>query len=231
MRYFDESNPFDSNMSLRRSGSDLGLGKHVRRVNKKFLLNTVVGLKSHNRREEEEDCWRQYRLQEEFEQKQQPAVHGSGSGASVRDVVGDERRRRDRRLEACAPRHCRSPTNLTCDEGTTSSSREFWAESKIRSAVTSTDSSKMEASLPVPSMEWRTTDGKCANAGKCDEEHFLVSHVAIEKHEKCNMKRSRGSEELLDQGSGKPCPRRYQEEAHRRNKKTKNVESNKKRGR
>ncbi|CAN0544872.1 unnamed protein product, partial [Ectocarpus sp. 12 AP-2014] len=26
-------------------------------VNKNFLLNTVHGLKSHNKREEEEDCW------------------------------------------------------------------------------------------------------------------------------------------------------------------------------
>lgn len=34
-------------------------------VNRQFLLNTVHGLNSHNRREEEEDCWRQHRLERE----------------------------------------------------------------------------------------------------------------------------------------------------------------------
>lgn len=37
-------------------------GSHRAGVNKKFLLNTVHGLKSHNKREEEEDCWRQHDL-------------------------------------------------------------------------------------------------------------------------------------------------------------------------
>lgn len=47
-----------------------GGGSSAPEVNKKFLLNTVQSLKSHNRREEEEDCWRQHRFQSEQGQQE-----------------------------------------------------------------------------------------------------------------------------------------------------------------
>jgi hypothetical protein len=34
-----------------------------RKVNKVFLINTILSTESHNRKEEVEDCWRQHNLQ------------------------------------------------------------------------------------------------------------------------------------------------------------------------
>ncbi|CBJ31508.1 expressed unknown protein [Ectocarpus siliculosus] len=84
-------------------------------VNKNFLLNTVHGLKSHNKREEEEDCWRQHGL---------------------------EQRARERLLAHDANRNRR---NVPADGGDTSAShasdvdaRRFWAERKERTMTATT---------------------------------------------------------------------------------------------
>lgn len=92
-------------------------------VNRKFLFNTVRGLQAHNRREEEEDCWRQYRLEE-------------NGGVSESSFSESDRVSRDKDGDRSAPRreHC-PPREAT---GTSShDSRKFWAEAKAR-AMSST---------------------------------------------------------------------------------------------
>ncbi|CAN0114319.1 unnamed protein product [Ectocarpus sp. 12 AP-2014] len=85
-------------------------------VNKNFLLNTVHGLKSHNKREEEEDCWRQHDLEQRARERllahdanrnrrQVPADGGDTSASHVSDV--DARRfwaeRKERAMTATTP--------------------------------------------------------------------------------------------------------------------------------
>lgn len=85
------------------------------RINKKFILNTVDGMKSYNRREEEEDCWRQHRLEEEAHHR----------------VTLPTNRRRENNLNREVPK--RTPTIHIDDE------RKFWADKKAR-AMTSLES-------------------------------------------------------------------------------------------
>ncbi|CAM9426841.1 unnamed protein product [Ectocarpus sp. 6 AP-2014] len=97
-----------------RDGMNRG-GSSRAGVNKNFLLNTVHGLKSHNKREEEEDCWRQHGL---------------------------EQRARERLLAHDANRNRRK---VPADGGDTSAShasdvdaRRFWAERKERTMTATT---------------------------------------------------------------------------------------------
>lgn len=95
---------------------DMGRGGSGRAgVNKNFLLNTVHGLKSHNKREEEEDCWRQ---------------HGLEQRARERLLAHDANRNRPK---------------IPADGGDTSAShtsdvdaRRFWAERKERAMIATT---------------------------------------------------------------------------------------------
>lgn len=90
------------------------------RINKKFILNTIDGLKSHNRREEEEDCWRQHRLEQE-------AQHRLEQEAPTRPT----NRRRQHNLDQEVPNR---PLVIHVDD-----ERKFWAEKKAR-AMTSLES-------------------------------------------------------------------------------------------
>lgn len=78
-------------------------------VNKNFLLNTVHGLKSHNKREEEEDCWRQHSL----EQK-----------ARERQLAHDTNRNRGKDLAEEA--------GTSASHASDVDARRFWAEQKER---------------------------------------------------------------------------------------------------
>ncbi|CAM9164783.1 unnamed protein product [Choristocarpus tenellus] len=89
-------------------------------VNKTFLLNTMMGLKSHNRREEEEDCWRQHRVQEEAKERVQRAMNGRRKNVGDRSTeeipvnsLGGGRGPKHFPREI--PRQ-QSPTNLTLTE-------------------------------------------------------------------------------------------------------------------
>ncbi|CAM9507456.1 unnamed protein product, partial [Scytosiphon promiscuus] len=86
-------------------------------VNKVFLLNTVHGLKSHNKREEEEDCWRQHAL--------------------------DHRAQGRGRPSNTSPPRRREPTE-SGDRRVTDTSeadaRRFWAEQKERAMAATTPS-------------------------------------------------------------------------------------------
>eukprot|EP00752_Nemacystus_decipiens_P005440 g4931.t1 len=84
-------------------------------VNKKFLLNTVHGLKSHNKREEEEDCWRQHDLDQKAKEGRRSRSHDAACRA-----------RRERSTDAV--RRAASPVSEV-------DTRQFWAEQK-RKAMT-----------------------------------------------------------------------------------------------
>lgn len=84
-------------------------------VNKNFLLNTVRGLKSHNKREEEEDCWRQHDL---------------------------EQKAKSRRLSHDTSRARRSTeeTSRAADSASEAETRQFWAEQKQKAMAAATPS-------------------------------------------------------------------------------------------
>lgn len=84
-------------------------------VNKKFLLNTVHGLKSHNKREEEEDCWRQHNLDQKAREGRRSRSHDAGFRARSESSTDSVHRAASPALEA--------------------DTRQFWAEQK-RKAVT-----------------------------------------------------------------------------------------------
>lgn len=81
-------------------------------VNRQFLLSTVYGLESHNRREEENDCWRQHRLEQSLDN-------------GLPNATGE----RQQKTTTTAPRA----------HASTTSARIFWAEQKRR-AMTINDS-------------------------------------------------------------------------------------------
>lgn len=86
-------------------------------VNKVFLLNTVHGLKSHNKREEEEDCWRQHALDRKAQGRDGPsntsypprrrepteAVGESAAGASEADARRFWAEQKERAMKATTP--------------------------------------------------------------------------------------------------------------------------------
>lgn len=74
-------------------------------INRQFLLSTVYGLESHNRREEENDCWRQHRLEQ-----------------SLENGVPNATAERQQKTTTTAPR---AHASATC-------ARIFWAEQKRR---------------------------------------------------------------------------------------------------
>lgn len=106
-------------------------------VNKKFLLNTVHGLKSHNKREEEEDCWRQHDLDRK--------AHG-------RRLSHDASRAR-RESSTGAVNRAASPVPEV-------DARQFWAEQK-RKAMTAMSTSSIGTPLVGDRPEAKHGDG-CA---------------------------------------------------------------------
>lgn len=90
-------------------------GSSRTRINKQFILNTIDGLKSHNRREEEEDCWRQHRLEQDAHYR----MTSSASGGRQDNLDGEVPNR---------------PPIIHVDD-----ERKFWAETKAR-AMTSLES-------------------------------------------------------------------------------------------
>lgn len=101
-------------------------GSHRAGVNKKFLLNTVHGLKSHNKREEEEDCWRQHDLDQK----------AKGRRLS-RGAAGQARRKKptDEAYGAASP----VPEVDT---------RQFWAEQKRKAMAAGSASSSSVGGSP-----------------------------------------------------------------------------------
>lgn len=65
---------------LRRSNATTGARAGV---NRQFLVNTVRGVQAHNRREEEEDCWRLHRMQDKRSEAGVSARIGSKSDYAV----------------------------------------------------------------------------------------------------------------------------------------------------
>lgn len=186
----------------------------VKRVNKNFLLNTVAGLKSHNRREEEEDCWRQHRLQE-----QQHPQRGETERSDLRSLINEGRRRRSSAASSAS-------TN----------SREFWAEMKLRTMVTNSDSggSTTEAFLPpanVKSSIDSSSSGLDVSVPRNLKEGEKPVSLAGGK-EKTKHKRARESDESGDEDDGhgrcKHARKRAREHAHKRQKRKKDAKAKKK---
>lgn len=44
----------------------MALSRHTGHVNKLYLANAIQSVESHNRREQESDCWRQHKLLEKI---------------------------------------------------------------------------------------------------------------------------------------------------------------------
>ncbi|CAM9174053.1 unnamed protein product [Hapterophycus canaliculatus] len=97
----------------RRGGG--GAGSRPSGVNKIFLLNTVHGLKSHNKREEEEDCWRQHALGHKADRWDRP----SNTAAPGRGEPKEE-------------------INETAGGISEADARKFWAEQKERAMKATT---------------------------------------------------------------------------------------------
>lgn len=107
-----------------QEGSRVG-GCRAGTVNKKFLINTVRGLKSHNKREEEEDCWRQHDLDQKAQQRQQrPSLSHNTCRA--------------RRPEISIIDTAATKASTDASEVDT---REFWAEQKQRVMTAASSSS------------------------------------------------------------------------------------------
>lgn len=119
--------------SIRRPVTERSSSVAQKKVNKQFLLNTVAGVKSHNRREEEEDCWRQHRLQEEQQQQQyRPRARPDGS-TDLRTLINQKRRQENRKMEnSVRPDNRMGSSGASSTNSAAGSSREFWAEAKLR---------------------------------------------------------------------------------------------------
>lgn len=97
-----------------------GVGEGSRAgINKQFLHNTVAGLKSHNRREEEEDCWRRHRLEQGAQIPRQSEVPGQ-------------------RLHRNTTENAVSAVALI----SAAESRKFWAKEKRRAMITTSSATE-----------------------------------------------------------------------------------------
>lgn len=144
-------------------------------VNKKFLLNTVHGLKSHNKREEEEDCWRQHNLD------QNKANKANGRSRS-REAC--RRERRDNSTDAV--HEAASPISEV-------DTRQFWAEQK-RKAMTALSTPPVGAPLTVgrcKSRERARSDGSADGATLSDDDSKKKRRRKGEKKAKKKKKRKR----------------------------------------
>lgn len=116
--------PHSTRSLMQRPGSTRASSRAV--VNTNFLLNTVHGIGSHNRREEVEDCWRQRRLEQ---QDDKPRTRLS-------NVTGDRQRELPYQKEA-----------LEEAAASVDGTRTFWAEQKQRAMAATGTASPMEGAL------------------------------------------------------------------------------------
>lgn len=116
-------------------------------VNTKFLINTVHGIGSHNRREEVEDCWRQRRL-EQRDDKQRTRLSSA---------TGD--RRGELLYQKAAVEKAAASVGGT---------RTFWAEQKKRVMTATRTASPMEGTL-LSTMQDITSGERSENKTKLGE--------------------------------------------------------------
>lgn len=95
-------------------------------VNTKFLINTVHGIGSHNRREEVEDCWRQRRLEQQDHKQRTRLSNATG----------------DRRGELPYQKAAVEEAAASVDD-----TRTFWAEQKQRVMTAARTASPIEGAL------------------------------------------------------------------------------------
>lgn len=137
---------------LRRSNATTGPRGGV---NRQFLVNTVRGVQAHNRREEEEDCWRLHRMQDKRSEVGVSAIIDSKSDYPVE---------RARLGSSC--------DNRSDDQSASEivNSRKHWAEVKRRamsqrpSAEDNVDSCEPS---PVDARKKDTRSNTSLPKGKC----------------------------------------------------------------
>eukprot|EP00904_Undaria_pinnatifida_P006618 jgi/Undpi1/3086/HiC_scaffold_15.g06460.m1 len=124
-------------------------------VNTNFLLNTVHGIGSHNRREEVEECWRQRRLEQQQDHKQ--GNEGNATRKRQREVTYQK-------------------TPIEQAVASVDDTRTFWAEQKQRAmAGTATGaSSAMAGAISTVQtgtmMERRRNKTKLGEGEGCDSD-------------------------------------------------------------
>lgn len=156
--------------SIRRPVTERSSSVSQRKVNKKFLSNTVAGVKSHNRREEEEDCWRQHRLQEEQQQQQHRPRTRPERSSDLRNLIDQKRRQEHRKIKTSAhPDSRMGCSGSGSTNSTAENSREFWAEVKLRAmtASGSSGSSTPEVSPRTEEVERRSDATKGEQSLNC----------------------------------------------------------------
>lgn len=112
-------------------------------VNANFILNTVHGIGSHNRREEVEDCWRKRRLEQDNKQR-----------ASLANATGE------RRLKLPYQKAAVEEAAASVED-----TRTFWAEQKQRAMTATRTASPMEGAL-LSTMHTGTSVGRSENKTK-----------------------------------------------------------------
>lgn len=166
----------------------------VKKVNKFFLFNTVVGLKSHNRREEEEDCWRQHRLQEQQHQQRRET-----EGLDLRNLINQRRSGRRGAVGSASV-----------------NSREFWAEMKLRARASNSDSAGGTTQARRLSSHDKSCNdvdvGAARNIAKGDKP---VSQVGGNK--KTRHKRARETRDSGDEDNGHDRCKHMRKQARDRN--------------
>lgn len=162
-------------------------------VNKNFLLNTVHGLKSHNKREEEEDCWRQHNLDQKAKEGRRGRSHDAACRAR-RESSTDEAQR------------AVSPVSEI-------DTRQFWAEEK-RKAMTAAQAASsagapLEGGRPdakhgdrCKSRERERSDGSSDEASIPDDDRKKRRRKKEEKKAKKKKKRKRESRRSSSSCSG-----------------------------
>lgn len=135
-------------------------------VNRQFLLSTVHGLKSHNRREEEKDCWRQHRLEQSLDIR-------------LSNATGERQQKNSSTKATALQAH-----------GSTTSDRRFWEEQKLR-AMTSRTSETV--ALGASSSLECGRDGRMAGKRELSDNDTNDDSVRTGHREKRKHKRKRKS--------------------------------------
>lgn len=154
-------------------------------VNKKFLLNTVHGLKSHNKREEEEDCWRQHNLDQKAREGRRSRSHDAGFRARSESSTDSVHRAASPVLEA--------------------DTRQFWAEQKRKAVTaaqaTASSSAPLERGRPgakhgdgCKSRGGEHSDGSADEASLSEGDRKKKRRKEKEKEKKAKRKKKRKRE-------------------------------------